>query len=177
MNGANREKLLYIVAATAIGLIFVDKIVFAPLAKTWKARSARVAQLTKDVNKGKLLIERDQAIRARWREMEQNALPKNRSESEILVLNKVDSWSRSARFTLSSIVPAWQNRETDHARLDCRIEGTGDMNAVMGYLYDLDGEKLAMRIESLEIVSRDKNGRQLSMDMRFSALELPESKQ
>ncbi len=176
MNEANRERLLYVIAATAIGLIFVDKIIFAPLTKTWKARSERVTRLTKDVNRGKLLIERDQDIRARWKEMEENALPKNRSESEILVLNKVDAWSRSARFTLNSIVPAWQDREKDHARMDCRIEGTGDMNAVMQYLYDLGSEKLAMRVESLEIVSRDKNGRQLSMDLRFSALELPEER-
>lgn len=177
MKDVPREKLLIMVTVAAVGLLFLDRMMVTPLTTSWRARSAKIAQLDKDVAQGRALLERERSIRERWKEMQTRSLPHNRPQAETEILNRVDRWSRSARFTLNSIVPAWREKEEDHARLECRVEGSGDMGAVMKWIHELDGETLALRVESLEIVSRDKNGSQLGLDIRFSGLELPEDKQ
>ena len=47
------------------------------------------------------------------------------------------------------------------------------MEAVMRFLYDLDGEQLALRVESFDLGSLDKRGRNLALDLTLSGLELP----
>lgn len=167
----NREKLLMTAAAVVFGLLILDKAVIGPLTNSWKERAKQIDFLTLDVTKGRQLVARDKAIRERWREMRQRALPASRSESESAVLNRVDEWSRAARLKPSQILPRW-SEEDDHARLNCRLEATGDMESVMRFIYDLDGEKLALRVESFDLTSQDKQGRNLVLDLTLSGLEL-----
>lgn len=168
----NREKLLMTLAGAVFGLLVLDKAVIGPLTESWKERAKQIGYLNSDVTRGRQLVARDQAIRQRWREMKQRALPASRSESESAVLNRVDEWSRSARLKPSQLLPRW-NQEDDHAKLNCRIEASGDMESVMRFIYDLDGEQLALRVESFELTSQDKQGRNLVLDLTLSGLELP----
>jgi hypothetical protein len=168
----NREKLLMTLAAVVFGLMILDKALVAPLTASWKERAKKINYLNLDVTKGRQLVARERAIRERWREMRANALPASRSESESAVLNRVDEWSRAARLKPSQILPRW-TAEDDHARLNCRLEATGDMEAVMRFLYDLDGEQLALRVESFDLSTLDKQGRNLQLDLTLSGLELP----
>lgn len=168
----NREKLLMVVAGAVFGLLILDKAVIGPLSESWKQRAQQINYLTLDVTKGRQLVARDKLIRERWREMEARALPDSRSDSESAVLNRVDEWSRSARLKPSQILPRW-NDEDDHAKLNCRLEASGDMESVMRFIYDLDGEQLALRVESFDLLSQDKQGRNLVLDMTLSGLELP----
>ena len=172
----NREKLLMTLAATVFGLLILDKAVLGPLTESWKERAKQIDFLTLDVTKGRQLVARDKAIRDRWREMKQRALPASHSDAESAVLNRVDEWSRAARLKPSQILPRWSN-EDDHARLNCRIEATGDMEAVMRFIYDLDGEQLALRVESFDLSAQDKQGRNLMLDLTLSGLDLTKEDQ
>ena len=51
------------------------------------------------------------------------------------------------------------------------------MESVLRFIYDLDGEKLALRVESFDVSSQDKQGRNLILDMTLSGLELPREDQ
>ena len=168
----NREKLLMTLAAAVFGLLIADKAVVAPLTSSWKERAKKINYLTMDVTKGRQLVARERAIRERWQEMRSRALPASRSDSESAVLNRVDEWSRAARLKPSQILPRW-TAEDDHARLNCRLEATGEMEAVMRFIYDLDAELLALRVESFDLSTQDKQGRSLLLDLTLSGLELP----
>jgi hypothetical protein len=47
----------------------------------------------------------------------------------------------------------------------------------MRFLYDYDGDELGLRVENIEIVSRDKNGSRLGVDLTLSGLEIPQPQQ
>jgi len=171
----NREKFLMTAAAAVLGLLVLDKAVIGPLMNLWDARARKIEFLTKDVTKGRQLVARENTLRDRWAEMREFALPANRSVAESRVLNSVNDWSRAARLKPTRIIPNWRD-EQDHSKLLVRVEATGDMEAVMRFLYDLDGEELALRVESLDMASIDKRGRSIALDLTLSGLELPKEK-
>lgn len=171
----NREKLLMTAAATVLGLLVLDKVIIGPLMNLWDTRAKEIGYLTKDVTKGRQLVDREDMLRGRWAEMQEFAMPDSRSVAEGKVLNSVNDWSRSARLKPSRIIPNWRD-EQDHSKLNVRVEATGDMEAVMRFIYDLDGEDLAMRVESFDLASIDKRGRNLALDLTLSGLELPKER-
>lgn len=168
----NREKFLMIAASAVIGLFVLDKAVIGPLTNLWNARAKEINYLTKDVTKGRQLVAREDMLRERWTEMNMRSLPADRPAAESRIFNSIDEWSRSARLKTSRIIPNWRD-EDDHSKLSFRVEATGDMEAVMRFLYDLDGEQLAMRVESFDLGSLDKRGKSLALDLMLSGLELP----
>jgi hypothetical protein len=56
--------------------------------------------------------------------------------------------------------------------LDCQVNGSGDILSLARFLYELEKDPLALRIEDLEITARDDNGQQLTLSARFSGLKL-----
>jgi hypothetical protein len=172
----NREKLLMTVAASAFALLILDSAILGPMLKKWDANAKQIGFLTEDVTKGRSLLKRERTLQDRWDEMQKSALPADRSDSESDVLTRLFKWSRAARLEMTQINPAWRDEE-DHAKFICRIEGNGDMESVMRFLYDYDGDELGLRVENIEIVSRDRNGSRLGVDLTLSGLELPQPKQ
>jgi hypothetical protein len=168
----NRQQFLAILAATAI-LIFVgDKLLFSPLTKAWKARSTRIAALEKSLSQGSLLIERDRTIRERWQRMSTNTLPNNTSAAENIVLRAFDRWSQESRISITSLKPQWKQREDDYMTLECRADAFGDIQAITRFLYELEKDPLAVKVDMIELSARDKDGEQLALGIQVSGLLL-----
>jgi len=65
MQIKNRQQLLMILAGVAVALLVGDSLVFTPLVKLWKSRSAYIVELRKKVNDGDGLVRRDAGIQVR----------------------------------------------------------------------------------------------------------------
>ena len=173
MQIKNRQQLLIIVAGVAFGLLIADALVFSPLTKAWRARSVRIADLRKQVDDGEKLLKRADALTSRWAQMQQNVLPNNNSKAEQQVLGKFDDWSRDARISVNSITPQWKSDRDDKYRtLECRVDAAGSVGTLARFLYNVERDPMALRIESVEITSRDKDGQNLSLGMQISGLVL-----
>jgi hypothetical protein len=60
---------------------------------------------------------------------------------------------------------------------ECRIDAAGDLEHLSRFLYRVEREPMALKLESVELGARDKEGRQLSLGLQLSALVLnPPSK-
>lgn len=179
MQIKNRHQLLVIVLFTAFGLLIADSLVLSPLTKAWKARSVRIADLRKQVDNGEKLLIRAEALRSRWSQMQTNALPNNNSLAEQQVLNAFDKWSQDARISVNSITPQWKSeRDDDYHTLECRVDASGSVGTLARFLFNVERDPMALKIESVEITSRDKEGQNLSLGLRISGLVLnsPEEK-
>ncbi len=173
MQIKNRQQLLIIVAGTAFGLLIADALIFTPLTTAWKARSVRIADLRKKVDDGEKLLKRADALNSRWSSMQTNALPHNNSEAEQKVLSKFDEWSRDARISVNSITPQWkQERDEAYQTLQCRVDAAGSVGTLAKFLFNVERDALALKIESVEITSRDKDGANLSLGLQISGLVL-----
>jgi hypothetical protein len=177
LNIKNRQQLLLIIALAALGLFAADKLLITPLQASWKARSARIADLTKKVTEGRALISRAETLRTRWEGMQTNTLPVDLSQAEQKLLKGVDTWAQESRISVTSINPQWKRAENDFRIVQCRVEATGSLNAVTRFLFNLEEDPMAVRIENLELSARDAEGQQLAVGLQLSGLVLlPEVK-
>ena len=168
----NRQQLLLILAAAGAALLIGDKLVLAPLTASWQARSKQIAELTKQVNQGSLLVSRDSVIRNRWDQMRNSTLPEEVSAAENEVLRAFERWSQESRISISSIKPQWKRAGDDFMTLECRADAFGSIQAVTRFLYEVEKDPLALRVEAVEITARDNDGQQLTVGLQVSGLQL-----
>ena len=175
MQIKNRQQMLIIVAGAAIGLLMADSLILSPLIASWKARSAKITTLRKQVDDGEKLLKRADALTSRWSNMQTNALPNNNSEAEQKVLGSFDKWSQDARISVNSITPQWKRDSEDYTTLECRVDASGSVGTLAKFLFNVERDAMALKIESVEITSRDKDGQNLSLGLQISGLMLNRS--
>ena len=177
MKTENRQRLLIILTVVAIAVLATDRLVFGPLTKLWKARSERVTELRKEVTEGTLLLQRETSLRARWSDMRANTLSNNTSLAEQQLLKAFDTWSQESHVSITGITPQWKRDQDDYMTIECRVDASGDLATLSRFLYDIEKDHLAVKLESVEISSRDNSGQELAMGLRISGLVLTPGEQ
>ena len=172
MQIKNRQQLLIIVAVTAIVLFAGDQLVLSPLMKAWSARATHIGELRKQITQGKLLVQREPGIRSRWEQMSRNALPNNTSAAEQQVVKAIDLWAQSSGVAISAITPQWKHDSDDYMTYECRVDAAGDLGKLSHFLYSVERDPMALKLELVELGARDKEGQQLSLGLQLSGLVL-----
>ena len=172
MKLKNRQQLLTFAAVALVAFFAADKLLFTPLGAAWHSRSKRIAELRKKVSDGKALAKRENSLRSRWDTMRKNTLPNNESAAEQQVLQALDRWARDSNLTITSFGQQWKHENDDYMTLLCRVEAAGSLDRVRRFLYDLEKDPMALKLESLEMSTRDAEGQQLSVGLQISGLVL-----
>lgn len=172
MNLSNRQQLLGVLAIAAVALLVGDRLVFTPLVRLWKERSAQIVQLKRSVEQGSQLLERDRAIRERWEHMRTNTLSSEISVAQNQVLRAFDRWSQESRLGVNNIKPQWKRFEAEYATLECRVDASGSLPEIARFLYEIEKDSLGFRVDLIEITSRDDRGQQLNLGLLVSGLQL-----
>ena len=177
MQIKKRQQFLIIVAVAAAVLLTGDRLVLSPLLKAWSGRATRVAELRKEIAQGKMLLQREQSIRTRWQQMSSNALPNNTSAAEQQVFKAIDLWAQNSGVAISAITPQWKHDSDDYMTFECRVDATGDLGKLSRFLYSVERDPAALKLELVEVGARDKEGQQLSLGLQLSGLVLTPQKQ
>jgi hypothetical protein len=172
LNLKNRQQLLVILAAVAIGLFLMDRVVLATLTNTWKRRAARIAELREKCDHGRSLLRREAGLRSRWDYMRTNTLSSDRSAAEQQLLRGFDRWSSLSRVSILSITPQWKQDSEDFRTLECRVEASGSLDTLSRFLFEIEKDPLALKLQAVELSSRDNEGRQLALGVQVSGLVL-----
>jgi len=172
MQIKNRQQLLIIAAIAAIGLFAGDRLVLSPLLKGWSGRATRIAELRKQITGGNMLLRREQSIRSRWQEMSRNTLPANTSAAEQQVFKAIDLWAQNSGVAISAITPQWKHDSDDYKTFECRVDAAGDLGKLSRFLYSVERDPMALKLELVELGARDKEGQQLSLGLQLSGLVL-----
>lgn len=168
-----RQRLLVILAGAGILLLVLDSVLFTPLTKMWQTHAAEIARLQKSVAAGHSAIERAAQTERVWADMQTNALPKEPAQAEQDVISAFDRWGRAYNVELGSIRPQWKRGATDrYSLLECRVDATGTLNTLTRFLYELELSPLALRVDSIEVSSRDDGGQKLTLALVVSGLRL-----
>lgn len=162
-----------IVVGIAALVLLGDNFVVEPLIASWKARAKAIAELRLKLENGRRMLQRDVALRSRWNSMLANAVPSNQSEAEGQLFKAFDRWERDSGITRISIKPQWKPGDDDsYATLECRADYNGDIDRVKQFLYEVEKDPMGLKVEDVEITSRDDNGQQLSLALQVSGLQL-----
>lgn len=172
MKIENRQQFLVVLTIAAAALFVGVNFIYEPLSNLWSARSAQIKALRVKVNDGKVLIQHEASWRGRWGQMQTNTLPNNAPVAEQQVLNAFNDWSRDSGSEITSIMPQWKNDSTNYMTLNCRVEATGTLDSLSRLLYDMEKGPIGLKLDSVELASRDDTGRQLTLGLQVSGLVL-----
>ena len=177
MNNRNRQQLLMVLAAAAAALYAGDLLIVGPLGTWWSARAQHIATLRKQVREGEAMVRRESAIRGRWESMQTNTLPADASLAEQKVLNAFNSWSRGSGAEVTDTIPQWKNDSDEYSTLTCRLEAGGTLATLGDFLYRIEESPMGLRLNSVQLATRDKTGQRLTLGLQVSGLTLtPNSK-
>jgi hypothetical protein len=172
----NRQQLLMAAALGVVGLWAADNLLISPLIKSWQTRGTKIVELRKQISDGTQLIQRERGIRDRWKIMRTNTLPVEVSAAEGRVLGAFDDWSRESRVSVTSIKPQWKRTAEDFTTLECRVDASGSLSTITRFLYEVEKDPLALKVDSVELSSRDTTGAQLTLGLQVSGLVLSTEK-
>jgi hypothetical protein len=174
MKIENRQQILAAAAIAVVGLLLLDRLVITPLIASWKKRNTEIVDLQKRIQNGDGLAARGTKLKSMWANMQTNTLEEASAERKLL--EAFQRWSDQSRITVSSIQPT-RREDEDHISQECRANLSGDINSLSRFLYALERDPMALRVESLEVVARDESGRNLQIGLTVSGLILTEARQ
>ena len=181
MQIKNRQQLLTAVAIAAVALFAANQLVLSPLLNVWNGRATRIADLRKNINRANSMIQREQlpgqSIGRRWQQMTNNALPNNTSAAEQKVFKSSDLWAQNSGVLITAITPQWKHDSDDYMTFECRVDAAGDLGKLSRFLYSVERDPTALKLELVELGARDKEGQQLSLGLQLSGLVLTAQKQ
>lgn len=174
MNENKRQQLLAILAIVSVGLLAINHLVVNPLTSSWKSRQRHIADLRNRIRDGADMVEpkRQHDLRATWAGMKTNTLPGDETKSEQLMLNAFDQFSQNSRISVNSVKPNRKQVSDDYETLECRLDGFGSINSLNRFLFEVGKSQMGLKVESLEISSRDPNGQSLAVGLLVSGLIL-----
>ena len=143
-----------------------------PVLASWSAQSDRLEALRQKVERGRQLIERQDAIRTKWARMVRANLPTEVSAAENMAFQAIGRWARDSSIGFASLTPQWQNHDEGYQTLECRATATGSQAALGKFIYDMETDGIPVNLEEYEISTRDEHGAELTMTARFSFLRL-----
>jgi len=168
----NRQQTLLVVALVALGLLAGDKLVLKPLTAAWNARSKRIETLRLQIAQSKPLLDRRQSIISRWDRMQRNTLTNNTSAAEQQLLGAIDSWRQDSRVVINGGTPQWKHDSDDYMTYQYRMDASGTLPSLGKFLYDIEKDPMALKLDSVELSARDKEGQQLVLSVQISGLVL-----
>jgi hypothetical protein len=169
----NRQRLLAILAGLIVGLFAADKLLFTPLTNGWKSRATALTQLRKSIDQGNMLIQREKLTRDRWNQIRSSTLPVNASQAEKEMLNAFEKWATDSQVSISSIRPQWKKGATDdYSVLECRVDASGTLDVISKFLYNIESSPMAVKMETVELTTRDNNGEQIALAVLISGVRL-----
>ncbi len=171
MEIKNRERTLLITAIAALVLLVGNSLIYEPLAKSWHDRSDRIKKLQQDVARGTQLLDQRQRLESRWQKMETNTFSTEVSLAQSSLLKAFERWEQDSRIKIDRIAPQWKSGD-DYSKLECRADASGSLDSVLRFLYDVEKDQLALKVEMVEISARDNDGQQLSLGLQLSGLIL-----
>ncbi|MBI3416008.1 MAG: type 4a pilus biogenesis protein PilO [Verrucomicrobia bacterium] len=177
MNVNNRQKLLTILAAAVVVVWAGDNLVVEPLIKSWKGRKAEVIRLRRDISDGERTLSRGESIRQRWENMRTNTLPGEVSLAKTRMVEAFDRWSEGSQISITSIDPQEKRAADDYMTVECHVAAFGNLASVTRFLYELEKDPRAFKVETLQLGSRDNDGQQLTLSLQVSGLLLNQADQ
>jgi hypothetical protein len=142
------------------------------MVKLWKTRSGDIAALSNQVKEGKFMQLRGPAIRRQWGEMSAKTLTNNTSQAEQQVLKAFNDWSQQTGAIVTGITPQWKNDSTNYLTLNCRVEASGDLGTLSRFVYQIESNTIALKLDSVEFSAHDNTGQQLTLGLQVSGLAL-----
>ena len=86
--------------------------------------------------------------------------------------------SKDAGVNVSGLKPQWKrgSDRDEHQVLECRAEASGSLSSLSRFLYQVEKDPMAMKVDVVDLTTRDTEGRNLTLSLQVSGLVLTPKK-
>lgn len=176
MGTDRRQRLLLIGAIAVVALLMGDRLVISPLTGVWKKWGETIG--VDSANLAKFSPKRAEDMQNRWADMKKLSLPRELPEAENQVFTAVGKWAGTNRLALNSVQPKWlpDDKDAKSKKVEFTVKATGTLSSIAGFLNSLETDPMPLRVEDIELTTKDPKGAQLTLSLRFTGLVLLEEK-
>ena len=124
---------------------------------------------------GTILVRRGD--KEEWRTYWEANLNSTNSIAQAQVLRAIENWTDDSEISVQLDKGEWRNHEDRYQTYDVRLVAEGTMQEAVEFIHAIESDKLPLKIEQLELVSREKTGKLISVSVHFTGLQLGEALQ
>ena len=173
MQIKDRQQFLTVLAVIAVALLVIDKLIAPPLMGFWNSRAQRIEDLQKQVKHGAQMQKWQHRIRGDWADIQAASLTNDTTVAEHQLYSAIDRWTQSSGMTVNAITPQWKDgTDASYKTVECRVDATGNIDRVTRFLYDLENDPMALKLQSVELTANDNTGQQIALGVQVSGLVL-----
>ena len=167
-----REKLLLTVALVVVSILIGDRLVLGPLVNSWQIRNKEIEKLEENIDKGNKLLPREKSTIKKWHTYLRDNLNSTNSIAQAEVLRARVNWTGDSGISFQSEKGEWRNHDDRYQTYDVRLVAEGTMREVVEFVHAIESDALPLKIEQLELASREKTGQLISVSVHFTGLQL-----
>jgi hypothetical protein len=173
METKNREKMLLIIVAACIGLWVVQYVLIMPVYHAWTGRQDKIHDLRTKIATGHITLASGPNIESQWNRMRTNTLSVNPTAAESQLYTNFQKWATASLVSLAGQKP--EKKDSDdpaYSNEEWHADVTGSMAQIFAFLYSVESSPLGLRVDSVDLSSRDDAGQQLALGLTVSGLIL-----
>jgi hypothetical protein len=173
---SKRERLILIATLLVIMIFALDRFILTPVLDARGEILNQKQELIREMEKASTLFEQKSRVSQKWDEMVNGGLNSDVSSTESIVLNALRSWAQNYGLTLSSIKPEREKGQDGIMQeILFNVACSGNMSSVGQFLWQIENTTLPLRITEFQLGSREEDGKEMSLQMKLSALYLAEA--
>jgi hypothetical protein len=170
---SKRERQILIVTISVVAAFLLYQFIATPI---FNARAEILAErqgLIREMEKASALFQQKSQITPVWNKMLNGGLNSDVSSTESMVLNALRIWAQDYGLTLSSIKPEREKGENDIIKeIQFNVSCSGSISSVAQFLFQIESSTLPLRIKDFQLGSREEDGKEMSLQLKLSALYL-----
>ena len=170
---SKRERFIIAATLIVVAAAVLYLYVLTPLDDSRKALEGRKEGLLNELERARTLLARNREIEPKWKQMTATGLKRDPTEAESLILHAVQDWAREAGLKLASLKPERLLEKKSLQEIAFKATGTGSMNAVTKFLWQLETAKVPVRVRELQLGTRKEGTDDLTLQLRLSTLYQP----
>ena len=172
MKTSSRQQLLIVATIVVVALFASDRLIYTPLKHLWQARAKEVKDLRGQIRRGSATIKNEQAINGKWDQMRTNTLPNNQSAALEKISKAFHDWAQESGASLNGVTPQWKSDSDEYKTVVCRVDASGTLWMLSRFIYDIEKDPMGLKLESVDLSSRDNTGQQITLALQVSGLVL-----
>lgn len=170
---SRRERLILIGTLLVIAVFALDRLILTPVLDARGEILNQKRDLIREMEKASELFEQKSRVSRKWDEMVNGGLNSDVSSTESIVLNALRTWAQNYGLTLSSIKPEREKGQgAIMQEILFNVACSGNMSSVGQFLWQIENTTLPLRITEFQLGSREEDGKEMSLQMKLSALYL-----
>jgi hypothetical protein len=164
---SKREQIILAVTLIIVGLLVGDRLVFTPIWDKLKDLESKKTELRDKLDAAKRLFREEKSLQAKWKQLKELLPDEGATRNKVPVA--LEQWAAKWGFKLISTRPDVPiNTDKGISQLSFACNGTGPLNSVASFIWEIETSEMPLRILSMQLNSSN-SGVTMSVTLNVSA--------